>query len=663
MAYALALSKTFNAATSAATFTFTAFGATIPAGTLLDIGVGGNLDTRAGSANAKILTCNDNSTQAGIANIYLPMVANVGGTTVGLIRVRCFTTRAILTGDTITVTVTGGTFSRRSALLTAWSGASAATQPDKTADQSARVASPITMGATAVLAESAVELAVAMSIWRGGAVLSGFTQGAGYTAIAGASSGGTTPNTEVNGSYKVNVGTAAETETHTFTSFSSGAGKIVTYRPTSYTERLQAPTFTVLDTFNAGASQNVDARAGWGAGRAVAGDFSMKTDAVPTVAGVSLGTPASNLWATSLTADQEACATVGAPDTFYLICRGDTASGNLAAGYLGVIGWTGQIDIRKYDGTVLYTSASDTFPRPAAGDSYCFSCLGTTLTVWRRASGGVWQAHATVQDSTFTGAGFIGMKAEAGTAVTLTDFGGGSLGSSTNTPLTLSATAVGTAALAKGVGKIVAASGVGSASISRAMAKTVSATGVGTASVTKRVAKTVTATGVGTASVTKRVGKSFSATAVGTASLNAVLSATHNFLVTLTATAVGTASLRKGIAKTVSTTAVGTASLSSTKAIVRTLTATAVGTASVTKGVAKNQSATAVGTASVRKGVGKTLSATAVGTARLILDYRVPPGGGGFGAEMSKAFLERYQPGYQARYTPGYKPTIRRQGK
>lgn len=428
MAYALLLSKTFVASVSGSVFTFTSFGATIPAGTLLDIGCGGNLDCRSGaSTNGKLRDCSDNSTQPGIANIYVPVVPNIGGTTAGAFRVRCFTTRPILTGDTITVNMAGGTMSRRSALLTAWTGASPLTQPDQKADQNARVASPITMGPTAALAEASVELAVGMSIWRGGAVLSGVAD-AGYTLIAGASSGGTTPNTEVNGGYKVNVGTAAETDTHTFTTFSAGAGKIITYRPTSFREFLQVPAFTVLDTFNAGASQNLDGRTGWGvAGRVTAGDFSLKTDAVPTTATVSLGTPASNLWATSFLADQEACATLTAPDTFYLVCRGDTATGALAAGYLGVIGFSGQIDIRTYSGTVLYTDPADTHPRPAAGDSYCLSCIGPTITVWRRASGGIWQALATVQDSTYKNAGFIGVKGEGGTTVTITDFGGGNV--------------------------------------------------------------------------------------------------------------------------------------------------------------------------------------------------------------------------------------------
>jgi hypothetical protein len=38
------------------------------------------------------------------------------------------------------------------------------------------------------------------------------------------------------------------------------------------------------------------------------------------------------------------------------------------------------------------------------------------------------------------------------------------------------------------------------------------------------------------------------------------------------------------------------------------------------------------------------------------------PGGGGFGAVMSREFLERYQPSYQAKpFESRYKPTIRKQ--
>lgn len=37
------------------------------------------------------------------------------------------------------------------------------------------------------------------------------------------------------------------------------------------------------------------------------------------------------------------------------------------------------------------------------------------------------------------------------------------------------------------------------------------------------------------------------------------------------------------------------------------------------------------------------------------------PGGGGYGAVMSREFFERYTPRHETRYQPRYKPTLRKQ--
>lgn len=215
----------FSSAASATTLTFTGFGADIPAGTFIAIG-------HASNVAGLTATCTDNSLQVGTANVYVSRTPRAGTTLTGGI-IWTYTTRKILTTDTITVTLSAAATRRDGRLVTFVVGGIPAL--DGVANQDNRVASPITMGPTATLIASN-ELALGFSFWKGGAVTSGVADATGgYTLIVAAGSGGAATRVETNLAYKSPVGTAAETDTHTFTTFTAGCGEILTFTPSGGT--------------------------------------------------------------------------------------------------------------------------------------------------------------------------------------------------------------------------------------------------------------------------------------------------------------------------------------------------------------------------------------------------------------------------------------------
>lgn len=413
MAYAFGLSTTFAGATSASTLTFTSFGSTIPAGTLLTLGWGCT------TASRTVSSCSDNSSQSGSANVYVFPLAPIAGATLSGGPIWCYTTRALLTGDTITITL-NGTATQRSGLLMTFSGASANTQLDQWAIQNTRTSSPITMGATPAMMESA-ELAVGISCWKGGNVANGFSAtSTGYTGVTGARAG-TTTSVQTDGSYNTSVGTAATTSVHTFTSMTAGCGIIMTFRPTA-----TLPTTGVLDSFNSGASQALTARTGWGSGHIDSGDFSFETDATPTVASTAaLGTPASNMWGSSLSANQEVFYVLGTLDSVQLVLRAESGTAaSISDGYLAVVGFGGSVQLETVGGTTLLNS---TIVAPVSTDTFLFQAVGSVMTLWKQKTSGPWTAVMTVTDATWAGAGFIGMRAGSGNTPTINAFGGGGL--------------------------------------------------------------------------------------------------------------------------------------------------------------------------------------------------------------------------------------------
>lgn len=218
MAIALIVSGGALAASTGTTLAVTGFGSTLPVGTLIVLGVTNN-------AGAGVTTCVDNSTQAGTANSYTIRTRVASGSSTMQV-VWCVLTRSLLSTDSITVTM--GSASRRAMRVMAFSGAAATSPIDKTASAST-VASPLTVGPTAVLAQTG-ELAVCMRGWVGGAVASGFADSSGFTALS-TSSGGVTPRVEAVEAYKLGVGTAAVTDSMTFTSMTGVSGELLTFKP------------------------------------------------------------------------------------------------------------------------------------------------------------------------------------------------------------------------------------------------------------------------------------------------------------------------------------------------------------------------------------------------------------------------------------------------
>lgn len=208
-------------ATGALDMTFTGFSATIPVGTLVFIANCQN----SGSATT---TCVDNSTQAGAANVWTVRAAVNGTTHHGRI-MWCVLTRSILTTDTITVHNTAPG-SRQSGMLLTFT-TPLGSPVDVAVASGTLTTSPCAVGPTATLAGTG-ELAMACHYWKGGAVASGVADAtSGYTLVTPTSSGGTTTNEEACVSYKPTAGTAAESNTKTFTSITNCVAEIITFKP------------------------------------------------------------------------------------------------------------------------------------------------------------------------------------------------------------------------------------------------------------------------------------------------------------------------------------------------------------------------------------------------------------------------------------------------
>lgn len=223
MAIALITNLGVASASSATTLTFTSFGVTLPAGTLI---------TLAASINtAADYTVIDNSSQPGTANAYAVRPRLTTGSAT-IQTCTCVLTRPILSTNSIILTWPG-VISRRTARLYAWSGANA-TPLDKTAT-AGTTTNPLTVGPTATLAGTG-ELAINFVGWAGAAVTSGVVDNAGFTAV-GTNSGGITTRTECIGSYKLGVGTAGVTDSMTFSS-GTVRGEMLTFKVlgTAYTQ-------------------------------------------------------------------------------------------------------------------------------------------------------------------------------------------------------------------------------------------------------------------------------------------------------------------------------------------------------------------------------------------------------------------------------------------
>lgn len=424
MAYAFVAnnSKATGSGSTVSTLALTSFGAVIPAGTLLVLVWACATATHTG-------TVADNSTQSGNANVYTVFTAGAGATLSGGF-LWCYTTRQIQTTDTITLTMSA-TSPESSFQVLGFSGASANTQLDAFFLLNTKTTSPFTMGATPAMAESGC-LAVGLSGWKGGNATSGVAAtSSGYTLVAG-TQGGTTTRVETDASYNISVGTAATTSTHTFTSVTAGFGAILCFRPNA-----TLPTATDLDDFT-GAVANLTSRAGWSTTAVTSsGDtFSLKSNGT-TAAVETNGTPASNMWATQLSADQEAGFSWTGVDSTRVYTRGDRLStSGVTLGYRSQVGFSGGVDIENGTGGSTLISAT---LAPSGGSfanmDWLLQSKGTRHTLWQRtpALTGPWRAILATTDATTNAVGYIGIQAPSGNTPTIDQFLGKGIGANNYT--------------------------------------------------------------------------------------------------------------------------------------------------------------------------------------------------------------------------------------
>lgn len=209
-----------NAAASQSTLGY-AFNAAMPVGTLVVIEFAGNVASMG-------FTIADNSTQAGAANAYnvLPPVA--GATLTGVVA-WCVLTRALLTGDIVTLTATGGPFTRAAGIGSSWTPSNANCSLDKTAVIQNATTSPVVTAGTGTLS-STTDLAICSNHWKGGAVASGHSNTGTIGGSATASlSGGTTPRIEVISQQAVLAASTSITGGQTYTSITAGCAQLVTF--------------------------------------------------------------------------------------------------------------------------------------------------------------------------------------------------------------------------------------------------------------------------------------------------------------------------------------------------------------------------------------------------------------------------------------------------
>lgn len=189
------------------------------------------------------------------------------------------------------------------------------------------------------------------------------------------------------------------------------------------------PTTGVLDSFDAGALENLNApRAGWGSSVLFTGDATCRTSGTPTNAAPITSVFSSNFWNTSFGPDCEVYApflsAVGV-DQVSLFGR-VTATGSVTAYELRSTNTSWQFSSIAAG---AYTSIGVAFTQAiSAGDSMGMEIIGSTLTAYYKASAGSWTSLATRTDSTITAAGFIGLQGK-NTIHQFDSFGGGALAS------------------------------------------------------------------------------------------------------------------------------------------------------------------------------------------------------------------------------------------
>jgi hypothetical protein len=183
------------------------------------------------------------------------------------------------------------------------------------------------------------------------------------------------------------------------------------------------PITGVLDSFNAGAFQNLSARSGWSATIFV---HTWQTDSTPTLAQVPTAS-AGNMWATQWQdAECWATASIGAGPTFSLCCRIQDFSQFGRTYYASRFDGFGNVVLLSMVSNAATTIGSASLGgAPPAGSSFGVEATGSTISTYYKASGGSWSQIISVTNTDITATGNIGMIAEGSNSISSDEFGGG----------------------------------------------------------------------------------------------------------------------------------------------------------------------------------------------------------------------------------------------
>lgn len=186
------------------------------------------------------------------------------------------------------------------------------------------------------------------------------------------------------------------------------------------------PTTGVLDSFNAGASQNLTARSGWGGTVLFTADAaSLATDTVPTFATSTLG--ASNFWNTQFQDAEVYCKYNGS--TFagagLNVYARITATGSVTAYGLTINTTSGVWQLQRYAASVATSIGSSATQAISVGDSFGLECIGSAIKGYYQAGAGAWTQIVSVTDSTITTTGNIGLGDSPGQGHKFDSFNGG----------------------------------------------------------------------------------------------------------------------------------------------------------------------------------------------------------------------------------------------
>jgi len=190
------------------------------------------------------------------------------------------------------------------------------------------------------------------------------------------------------------------------------------------------PTLGSLDTFNAGATQALTARTGWGA-VVIAGTTTYTTNGAPTLAEILTAT-GGNYWNTSAE-DSEAWVVMGtwtpASNTFSVAAR-IQAVGASPTYYSVRLANSGTTDFRIYKTVAGVSTAlgTNTATTVIAGDSVGIEVIGTSISSYYKSGAGAWGLKETITDSSITGSGFVGgFRNHIAITQRVDEFGGGAL--------------------------------------------------------------------------------------------------------------------------------------------------------------------------------------------------------------------------------------------